>query len=370
MRDPVAALRLEGVRVRVASGYSTRSAGSSLSAPVGIMLHHTASARNGGDSAALGIVTRGRPASRGVSALPGPLCNLHISRSGVVTVVALGSANHAGKGSGVVLGEVRRGKAVVADARVRGLKDTAYGNSYFIGIEIENDGIGEKWSPAQVDAIIRTCAALSRMYGWSAEHTIHHRQWTSRKIDCSLRIDWTGQIRARLTGKAAPVVKPAGFDPKVHAYPQKGDHGQTIGNVQRALGLKVTYDFDALLDKTLRAFQTKHGLTPDGVIGPKTLEAVRKYGIKPAPVKTKPVVDKVAPPAPKVPSWWTRTLREGSQGNDVKNVQRVVGIPAGAQRDGKFGPATKAAVIAFQKKNGLAPDGEVGPATAAKMIGK
>jgi peptidoglycan hydrolase-like protein with peptidoglycan-binding domain len=38
--------------------------------------------------------------------------------------------------------------------------------------------------------------------------------------------------------------------------------------------------------------------------------------------------------------------------------------------DGDFGPKTKAAVITFQKLNGLVPDGLVGPLTKATILEK
>ncbi len=58
-------------------------------------------------------------------------------------------------------------------------------------------------------------------------------------------------------------------------------------------------------------------------------------------------------------------LRQGSRGSEVKEVQRRLknwGYYSGAV-DGIFGSGTKAAVIAFQKKNGLTADGIVGKAT-------
>ena len=58
-------------------------------------------------------------------------------------------------------------------------------------------------------------------------------------------------------------------------------------------------------------------------------------------------------------------LRQGSKGNEVKEVQRRLkqwGYYSGSV-DGVFGNGTKAAVIAFQKKNGLTADGVVGKAT-------
>jgi peptidoglycan L-alanyl-D-glutamate endopeptidase CwlK len=62
-------------------------------------------------------------------------------------------------------------------------------------------------------------------------------------------------------------------------------------------------------------------------------------------------------------------LREGDQGPDVVELQnrlKAQGFPSGAI-DGDFGPGTTAAVIAFQRSEGLLPDGVVGPRTAAAL---
>jgi murein L,D-transpeptidase YcbB/YkuD len=48
-----------------------------------------------------------------------------------------------------------------------------------------------------------------------------------------------------------------------------------------------------------------------------------------------------------------------------KKLAQVLGLEIVA--DGIFGPATRAAVIAFQSANGLTPDGVVGPLTRAKL---
>ncbi|WP_242649318.1 L,D-transpeptidase family protein [Syntrophomonas wolfei] len=60
-----------------------------------------------------------------------------------------------------------------------------------------------------------------------------------------------------------------------------------------------------------------------------------------------------------------RVLSRGDQGSDVKEVQRMLRT-LGYYRvkpDGKFGPKTEAAVIAFQRDNQLIADGIVGPYT-------
>jgi peptidoglycan hydrolase-like protein with peptidoglycan-binding domain len=59
-------------------------------------------------------------------------------------------------------------------------------------------------------------------------------------------------------------------------------------------------------------------------------------------------------------------LQEGSTGAEVTRLQenlKKLGVYTGVV-DGKFGPATKAAVIKFQKANGLKADGIVGSTTS------
>lgn len=59
-------------------------------------------------------------------------------------------------------------------------------------------------------------------------------------------------------------------------------------------------------------------------------------------------------------------LKLGSKGDNVKRLQKVLGVIV----DGNFGYGTKTAVMAFQKANGLVADGVVGNLTWAKVIEK
>ena len=56
-------------------------------------------------------------------------------------------------------------------------------------------------------------------------------------------------------------------------------------------------------------------------------------------------------------------LKMGDSGDEVKRLQKALGI----KDDGDFGPATKAAVVAFQKKHKLYADGVVGKNTWARL---
>ncbi|MFD4024907.1 D-Ala-D-Ala carboxypeptidase family metallohydrolase [Streptomyces sp. NPDC058576] len=68
---------------------------------------------------------------------------------------------------------------------------------------------------------------------------------------------------------------------------------------------------------------------------------------------------------------WSGTLREGSSGEAVRQLQiRVSGYPGTGNQiavDGAFGPGTKAAVQRFQSAYGLAADGIAGSATFNKI---
>ena len=61
----------------------------------------------------------------------------------------------------------------------------------------------------------------------------------------------------------------------------------------------------------------------------------------------------------------TTTLRAGSVGAEVSCLQTIIGATA----DGKFGPMTKAAVMAWQAGHGLVADGVVGAMTRAALMG-
>lgn len=64
------------------------------------------------------------------------------------------------------------------------------------------------------------------------------------------------------------------------------------------------------------------------------------------------------------------TIREGATGGAVKSAQAILNAKGGARlaTDGVFGPATAAAVTAYQRVMRLAADGIVGPQTWGALI--
>jgi peptidoglycan hydrolase-like protein with peptidoglycan-binding domain len=62
---------------------------------------------------------------------------------------------------------------------------------------------------------------------------------------------------------------------------------------------------------------------------------------------------------------YNKTMRRGSRGEGVKQLQQKLGM---RQADGIFGPATETAVRTFQRTQGIKVDGIVGPETRARIM--
>ncbi len=119
--------------------------------------------------------------------------------------------------------------------------------------------------------------------------------------------------------------------------------------------------FGAGTATAVRGFQSLLGLAEDGAVGPATWERLRETAVA--------VIEDLVEPG-MLPGQFPGTLREGSAGTGVRAVQyylRLLSayystIPA-VTVDGRFGAATRSAVLAWQRRAGLAADGIVGPAT-------
>ncbi len=118
---------------------------------------------------------------------------------------------------------------------------------------------------------------------------------------------------------------------------KKGTSGKPVKILQEKLGVDADGVFGPGTDAALRKYQEDNALAVDGIAGPDTFAQMGLHALI--------------------------LLRRGSKGETVKKVQDALGTGA----DGIFGGGTEKAVKDFQEKNGLKVDGLVGPATLAKM---
>ena len=115
-------------------------------------------------------------------------------------------------------------------------------------------------------------------------------------------------------------------------------------------------------------------VVPEPVVAPVTPVVVTP---SPAPVTVAPVVTPEPKKASAVTAALTRTLKKGSSGEDVKQLQKILAGVAVIYPEGEitgyFGPATAKAVGRFQEKYAIAAAGasgygEAGPKTRAKLM--
>lgn len=163
LTDLADVLRAAGLAVVEQDGWQTRarsSGGFADGRPWCVMWHHTASSTTPGNDAAY--------CSYGADARP--LANLLLTRDATVWVLAAGATNTNGKGD--------------AQTFTRGTVPADTMNTYAVGMEMCNTGVGEPWPAEQIDAAFRTSLALAAAYGLDPGDVCTHEVYApTRKID-------------------------------------------------------------------------------------------------------------------------------------------------------------------------------------------
>lgn len=256
-------LKTAGLKVAPIKGWETRGS-RDVGHIFGVLCHHTAGPKNKENMPSLDLIIKGR------SDLPGPLAQLGLGRDGTYYVITAGRANHAGKGE---------------------FKGVVNGNSNFIGIEAENTGLPNDfpWPAVQLDAYHRGVAAILKHIGRGAEFCAGHKEYAlsksgkrNRKTDPDFNMDeFRAAVKAIMSGTApAPVMIPAVEPPaQTGGAPgrptlRRGATGALVKQVQAKVGVSVDGGFGATTEAAVRDFQRRHGLVPDGIVGPKTWRAL------------------------------------------------------------------------------------------------
>ena len=170
------------------------------------------------------------------------------------------------------------------------------------------------------------------------------------------------------SGSAQPkyVTVSASGDAEEYLLLKQGTSGVEVRKLQGRLAELGYYagGVDGIYGETtasaVKAFQRANGLSGDGQAGVQTQSKLYSSSARYAssPVAT------ANPDA-------TRTLTLGMTGNDVYALQeRLIELRyLSGVADGVFGAETQAALIAFQKNNGLTADGNAGSSTLKKLAG-
>lgn len=264
-------LKADGqIDVRALAGWNTRGHGDFKDIR-GVMVHHT------GGPASAESIRYGRPD------LSGPLSQLHISRDGLVSVIAQGVAWHAGTGS-----------LPWVPANM--------GNWHLIGIECEWPYVGgvsesqqyqHPWRRPQILAIRNVCAAICRKLGYGADRVTTHKEYAGRAqgkwdpgnmapawLRDEIAKDLAGyQFPGEGTATTTPPPVPQPVPP-VDAYRDvllhRGMTGPAVTVLQQRLKrnyskLVVDGDFGPHTEACVRDYQQLHPpLAVDGVVGPAT----------------------------------------------------------------------------------------------------
>ena len=135
--------------------------------------------------------------------------------------------------------------------------------------------------------------------------------------------------------------------------------------------LKVTPNgyYGPATEQAVRDYQRTHNLPSVGVVGPLTLASMNALLN----------INNQGPITNPTPTTFTRDLTLNTQGLDVRALQIYLNThgypvsPTGPGSRGQettlFGPRTRAALILFQRDNGITPTGYFGPRTRTYITG-
>ena len=171
-----------------------------------------------------------------------------------------------------------------------------------------------------------------------------------------------GNLPSKKVGTFTAAERKASAANSDNTYIRENASGETVKSVQtklKALGLysgSITGNAGPKTVAAIKAFQSKNGLTADGIAGPQTLAKIdAAYEAKGGTTASS--------------SGSSNVLSLNSSGTTVSNLQKdltTLGYYY-AQITGHYGSKTEAAVKAFQKANGLTADGVAGAKTLSAI---
>ena len=189
---------------------------------------------------------------------------------------------------------------------------------------------------------------------------------------CMAFVCW---IFAHVKEPAKPITKPTGKYSGTIPAPtlKKGSKGEAVKNLQKFLtwyGIKLTADgeFGSNTDSALRVFQKTEGIGVDGEYGNQSYTKAKAYATTPTKPTTSTTPSLKKPTGKYSGTIPNPTLKKGSKGTSVKNLQKFLNWYGGFKLsvDGGFGDKTYNALKTFQKTEGISADGIYGKASQTK----
>lgn len=232
--------------------------------------------------------------------------------------------------------EITKADAPAAPTGLKGYKDSA----------LSTVTLPTGWS--WVDGTLKMNTIGDQTFKANYAGDTNHQAGTN--VDVTVKV-----VRRSSSGGGGSYYAPVAPDMPMVYWGCTGDAVKTLQEKLNAKGFhsgNVDGIFGAKTYAAVTAFQKANSLGVDGIVG--KLTWAKLYDATPVnvtPVTTQPM------------------LRTGSRGDAVRKLQELLnakGYTCGSV-DGIFGSKTYAAVLAFQKANGLAADGIVGSLTWAKL---
>lgn len=232
--------------------------------------------------------------------------------------------------------EITKADAPAAPTGLKGYKDSA----------LSTVTLPTGWS--WVDGTLKMNTIGDQTFKANYAGDTNHQAGTN--VDVTVKV-----VRRSSSGGGGSYYAPVVPDMPMVYWGCTGDAVKTLQEKLNAKGFdsgNVDGIFGAKTYAAVTAFQKANSLGVDGIVG--KLTWAKLYDATPVnvtPVTTQPM------------------LRTGSRGDAVRKLQELLnakGYTCGSV-DGIFGSKTYAAVLAFQKANGLGADGIVGPLTWAKL---
>lgn len=232
--------------------------------------------------------------------------------------------------------EITKADAPAAPTGLKGYKDSA----------LSTVTLPTGWS--WVDGTLKMNTIGDQTFKANYAGDTNHQAGTN--VDVTVKV-----VRRSSSGGGSSYYAPVVPDMPMVYWGCTGDAVKTLQEKLNAKGFhsgNVDGIFGAKTYAAVTAFQKANSLGVDGIVG--KLTWAKLYDATPVnvtPVTTQPM------------------LRTGSRGDAVRKLQDLLnakGYTCGSV-DGIFGSKTYAAVLAFQKANGLAADGIVGSLTWAKL---